>query len=104
MPLVPCPHCHRHVVVSETACPFCAAPLALVAPRGSSVGFLGRAAVFAVGVAASACGDNDKPSLPTHDAATAPKDSALDASPVDADVDAGGVAIYSAAPTDASKG
>ncbi len=32
-PLAPCPSCHRHVQVHETACPFCAAPLgALAAP------------------------------------------------------------------------
>lgn len=101
--LEPCPHCERHVKISETACPFCAGALdfAHVAPRAMPGAFLGRAAVFAFGIAASACGDSD-PKPPTHDAATVPKDSSLDASPFDAfvDPDAGGTTIYASAPVD----
>lgn len=90
-PLEPCPHCHRHVKVSETTCPFCAEAIALVATsRTLPAGRIGRAALFAFGVAASACGDNALPVVP--DASTA-----IDA-PVDGD-DAGPVAIYAAAPT-----
>jgi len=95
--LEPCPNCHRHVVVSETACPFCAASLAEVfaarAPRVGPRARLGRAAVFAFGVVATtqvACGDNTKGS-PSPDAASIPVDAG--------DPDGGAVPIYAAAPT-----
>jgi hypothetical protein len=53
--LLPCPTCSRHIRVAEPACPFCAAPLsasfrATPRPRGP-VARLGRAALFAFGVA-----------------------------------------------------
>ncbi len=101
--LEPCPHCHRHVNVDETSCPFCTGPLAFanLAPRIAPRVRLGRAAVFAFGVAAmaQACGDN-LPSAPPHvDAASIPPDTAHDAGVLhDADND-GSVAIYGAAPT-----
>ncbi len=62
--LLPCPECSRHVLVSETECPFCALPLELAInpepqhPRTR----LGRAATFAFGAtlasatALAACG------------------------------------------------
>jgi hypothetical protein len=96
--LEPCPHCHRHVKVSETACPFCTRSLAdafanrppRVAPRAR----LGRAAMFAFGalvLSQGACGDNTNPK---QDAASV--DAAPDVGPLD---DGGGVPIYAAAPT-----
>lgn len=94
--LEPCPHCHRHVKVSETACPFCACDLAdafaNLAPRPLPRARLGRAAVFAFGVVATSqagCGDNTKIE-PPPDAVSQPAH--------DADVD-GDVAIYAATPT-----
>ena len=91
--LEPCPHCHRHVKVSETACPFCARPVAFAsAPRVTPRARLGRAAMFAFGVAASSqAGCDDRPSHP--DASVS-----ADAAPDDA-LDANGVPIYAAAPT-----
>jgi hypothetical protein len=92
--LEPCPHCHRHVKVSETACPFCAQLVAFAsAPRVTPRARLGRAAMFAFGVAASSqagCGDN----LPSHPDASISADA-----PPDAEFDGGGVPIYAAAPT-----
>jgi hypothetical protein len=102
--LEPCPHCHRHVVITETACPFCARPLDLsaVAPRSMPRARLGRAAIFAFGIAATtaACEtDTKKIQAPQPDAAVG-----YDANPnvhpdASFDDDAGVVAIYSAAPT-----
>lgn len=101
--LEPCPHCHRHVRVSEPACPFCAASLAEafagVGPRAAPRARIGRAALFAFGVAAStsACGDDVR----TPDAPSAQVDAAAPdaAAQPDADPDAGAVPIYAAAPT-----
>jgi hypothetical protein len=107
--LEPCPHCLRHVKITEPACPFCAGALveafANVKPRAMPQTRLGRAAVFAFGVAATtsvaACGDNATVA-PHVDAATAADahhvDAAVDAA-VDAEPDAPVIAIYSAAPT-----
>jgi hypothetical protein len=104
--LEPCPHCHCHVKVDETACPFCASPLAFapLAPRRRPRAPIGRAALFAFGVLATpACGDDE--SSPTPDApldatiaADAPADAAI---PADADSDEpdGSIAIYASAPT-----
>lgn len=102
--LEPCPRCHRHVKVSETACPFCTHSLALAnrAPRAAPRARLGRAATFAFGVVAmsqGACGDNETVT-PPPDAASVPADADLDAAiPQDADYDGGDVPIYAAAPT-----
>jgi hypothetical protein len=100
-----CPHCHRHVNVSETSCPFCARSLvdafANRAPRIFPRARLGRAATFAFGAVAmaqGACGDNV---TPTTDAATIAPDALPDAGiHVDADLsDSNGEPIYAAAPT-----
>ena len=104
--LEPCPHCDRHVKVSESSCPFCTGSLADVfahrAPRRAPPARLGRAATFAFGVLAmtqGGCGDNDIGS-PPPDSAGIPADAGPDAGiPVDADYDGGGVPIYAAAPT-----
>jgi hypothetical protein len=46
--LHPCEHCHRHVVVEETTCPFCGGSLDRRPTRGPARrGHLTRAAVFA---------------------------------------------------------
>ncbi len=93
--LEPCPQCHRHVKITEPACPFCACSLAEafahLAERATPRARLGRAAVFAFGVAAMApaCGDNVVP----VDAPRAQVDAGTDAD------DGGGVPIYAAAPT-----
>ena len=104
--LEPCPHCHRHVIVSETSCPFCAGPLAEtfanLAPRVTPRVRLGRAATFAFGVLAmsqAACTEEGRsPSDAAKDSAMVPPDAAIDQGIPD-DADDGGVAIYSAAPT-----
>ncbi|MDB4956377.1 MAG: hypothetical protein JWO36_3946 [Myxococcales bacterium] len=76
--LRPCGECQRHVAVTESACPFCAAVLAAPAPRDLPLGRLSRAAVFAAGaLAASACGGKAKPAdhvqnVPTADAGVTP--------------------------------
>ena len=62
-PLHPCPSCDRHVRVTESACPFCDAPLPR-RPRAQSIvpaGRLGSLAVLtfraaAIGAALNACG------------------------------------------------
>jgi hypothetical protein len=120
--LEPCPHCHRHVQVSETACPFCAEALdfSAVAPRAVPRTRLSRAATFAFGAVGAvamsqvACGDDGSPAhdaavnqdahhdtVTTHDTAgdtrlpDAMPDAASDAFPE------GGIPIYAAAPNDA---
>jgi hypothetical protein len=102
--LEPCPQCHRHVKISETACPFCTHPLAeafaRATPRLAPRTRLGRAATFAFGLVAlgqGACAD-DNTSPPPVDAVSTPSDAGLD-SPQDADYDGGDVPIYAAAPT-----
>src|SRR5690349_17445661 len=98
--LEPCPHCLRHVRVSETSCPFCAHALAFadLAPRRAPRIRLGRAATFAFSVLASsqaACTENGR-SPPD---AAVPADAVIDEPvTIDADDD-GGVPIYAAAPT-----
>ncbi len=56
--LIACPGCARHLRVSESACPFCSAPLdadlrARPAPRPPAMR-LSRAALFALGTGAAA--------------------------------------------------
>lgn len=106
--LEPCPHCHRHVNISESSCPFCTRSLADVfanrAPRVAPRARLGRAATFAFGVLAmsqGACDDNDDRSPPPPDAASIPADAYPDAGiRPDADYDGdSGVPIYASAPT-----
>jgi hypothetical protein len=63
-PLVPCPHCSRHVRLTNGDCPFCASSLDVAAlerqhaPRRASIpAGLKRAAAFALGTTvAAACG------------------------------------------------
>ncbi len=65
--LVPCAACSRHVRVSETACPFCAAPCSAPTSRPAEASSrLGRAALFAfqattVAAALNACGPTSAP-------------------------------------------
>src|SRR5262245_35529830 len=57
--LEPCPACRRHVRVSEQRCPFCGADvraLAALPARQLPTQRLGRAALFAFGVGATAAG------------------------------------------------
>lgn len=56
MQLAPCPACARHVRVTESACPFCDAPLALESDRMLANGALrlGRAAMFVFRASAAA--------------------------------------------------
>jgi hypothetical protein len=81
------------VKLDEPLCPFCAGALADLPRqvRPAPTARLGRAALFAFGVAAAqGCGDNL--------VIRAPVDSAVDVSP-DALDDGGAVPIYAAAPT-----
>ena len=58
---VPCPQCKRHILTSDSACPFCHTPLPddfgptprVVAP--AAVGPFARAAILFMGAATSAC-------------------------------------------------
>lgn len=65
-PLAPCPSCMRHVQVTEPACPFCAAPLAEIAPPTFDAQAVPRrVAHFALAVGASlALGACPSPSSP----------------------------------------
>ncbi len=65
MQLRPCPACHRHVSIEESACPFCAGALVVAAPRAISLGRVSRALVFSAGLAA--CGSNKPVTQPPPD-------------------------------------
>jgi hypothetical protein len=56
--LAPCPQCKRHVRISESACPFCAAALqgALAARPSVSTRGLSRASIFALGASLAVAG------------------------------------------------
>ena len=102
--LEPCPHCHRHVKVDETACPFCASPLAFasLAPRRWPRAPIGRAALFAFGALATpACGSDESPVPDAPVDAAVSADAPIDATVFDADPDQpdGSIAIYASAPT-----
>lgn len=110
-PLVPCSGCGRHVRASEEKCPFCAHAIeSTVAAPGLPVGArLGRAALFAVGVAVAAGSAACGPMTGGNDAAVdqdVGNMMALYGAPVmpDGGADGGPVARYGAppAPTDAS--
>jgi hypothetical protein len=106
-----CPHCDRHVKISESACPFCARSLvdafANLAPRLAPRARLGRAATFAFGVSIAvtqgACTEHGKGGPPSPDASVRPDANTIpiDASPPDDALDGGDTPIYAAAPTDA---
>lgn len=101
--LEPCPHCKRHVRVTETACPFCAATIdqamAQVRARILPSTRLGRAALFAFGVGASVAasslegcgGDDDESAMMATIYGGPPR-------PVDAGKDAGADAGLDAGP------
>jgi hypothetical protein len=88
MVLTPCVACHRHVAITEHACPFCGGGLARPR-RPSKLGRVSRAVVFAsAAVASAACGKKAKqPDTKTQQAT--PTDAAVDPSskPADATVD-----------------
>jgi hypothetical protein len=94
--LAPCPACKRHIVTTETACPFCAATLSDSfrgqPPARRPPGRLSRAAMLAAGAAllgAEACSD-DVVTVPIYGA---PADAAIDSGTTDSVV-----ALYGAAP------
>lgn len=65
-PFVPCPDCKRHVLASETACPFCrsALPADLGQPRrpaAVATGPFARAAIVFMGAATTACSSSPVP-------------------------------------------
>jgi hypothetical protein len=85
--LAPCPSCGRHVLMSETACPFCAhafehAPTPTAGTWARRVGRVGAIAAVAGAVAASGCGPGGAEPLY---GAPAP----MDAGDGDGDIDAG---------------
>lgn len=99
-PLVPCPSCDRHVLASETTCPFCAS--VLPADLASSVmpaapARLNRAAAFVFGatVAVASCSaDVTDSSSSTSGSGGAGGESAVDAGKDGPDDDGGSVALY----------
>jgi hypothetical protein len=59
--LEPCPHCKRHVRISESSCPFCGrdvSQLSALPERALPSTRLGRAALFAFGAGAAALAGN----------------------------------------------
>ncbi len=98
-PLLPCPGCARHVRCNTRVCPFCAAPLALVAPcRLPPTERLGRAAYFAFGaiVAGSTAGCGAATGLDGLDGGGDAGRAALDAGAADAGVTDGGPMLFDA--------
>ncbi len=72
-PLSPCPACRRHVLATEAACPFCAAPFGSdgLSIRSLPPGVVGlsRAAALAIGVTmVAACKDADPAFQPNNPA------------------------------------
>jgi hypothetical protein len=68
-PFVPFPDCKRHVLASETACPFCrsALPADLGPPRRPApvaTGPFARAAIFFMGAATTACSSSNSAGEP----------------------------------------
>jgi hypothetical protein len=85
--LRPCPSCRRHIRVEESACPFCATPVALsAAPVATPRGRLTRAAVFAAGaaIARTGCGS----SKTETGGSPPPPPAQVDAEPIAAEPDA----------------
>ena len=101
--LCPCPSCSRHVRVVESACPFCGVALVEEAhlPRAMPTHRLGRAALFAFGIAAAAgapgCGTSTTAGT---DAYVGSLDAAYGGPPHDAGTDGGLIAAYGGPPTD----
>jgi hypothetical protein len=114
--LAPCPSCHRHVRIAESACPFCGATVALEPVISARIGAqrLGRAAIFtfgAVAIASTSAGCSNA-MTPASDAGNdayygsigdvygAPADAGP--YPEDAGTDSGLSAAYGAPPIDAA--
>jgi hypothetical protein len=76
MQLTPCGECHRHVSITEHACPFCGG--VIEAPRRASrLGRVSRAVVFGAAAAAAGAGCGKKAKQPgTKTQTTAPADAA----------------------------
>lgn len=99
-PLVPCPTCDRHVLASETACPFCAAALpANLADRAvpSAPTRLNRAAAFVFGASLAVAGCSSET---TGGGTTGGGGAGGGAQETDAGVDddGGGMALYGVPP------
>src|SRR3954470_20360018 len=79
MELRPCAGCRRHVASDASACPFCAAPVAIASRAVDPANRLSRAAVFAVGVASAALGAGcwTNKSEPQHVQKAEPQDAAV---------------------------
>lgn len=80
MSLAPCPSCRRHVRVRETQCPFCAAALPQLVARNVVLPRLGRAALVAAAMAATACRDKEPQATATSDQPVKAGDASVDAS------------------------
>ena len=57
--LIPCEACDRYIRASETECPFCSAPHAPVRLPAPGRRHVTRAAMVALALATTACGDDD---------------------------------------------
>ncbi len=104
--LAPCPSCGRHVLMSETACPFCAhafehAPTPTAGTWARRVGRVGAIAAVAGAVAASGCGPGGAEPLY---GAPAPMDAGDGDGDIDGDIDAGGPMPEYGAPAPAGAG
>ena len=90
--LVVCPSCSRHVLVSESVCPFCVrpVPVGLVpVPHGPRRKYVGKGATaLALALAASSCGGTVESTVETQPdaAAEASADTASDVADTRADV------------------
>jgi hypothetical protein len=69
-PFIPCPGCKRHILSSESACPFCQSPVPddfgeTRRPAGRpTTGPFARAAIFFMGAATTACSSSSSPGAP----------------------------------------
>ncbi len=85
MHLTPCAECHRHVAITETACPFCGGVIEMPrTPRASRLGRVSRAVVFAsaaAAVAGAGCGKKGKQPDGKGSQQVAPADAAVDPPP-----------------------
>lgn len=110
--LISCPSCDRHVRATESACPFCDAPMIAVAEpaRRAAPGLTRAAILFASAAAVAACGPGGDSAADASDVTAAPEVVALygpapvDVRPEDAAEDTNApdiVAMYGPAPVDA---
>jgi len=78
MQLTPCAACHRHVAITESACPFCGGAIEALR-RPSKLGRVSRAVIFASAAAATAaCGKKAKQPDTKTNTQTAPADAAVE--------------------------